>query len=65
LIFELCTLFFVLQSFVLKKKIYREAVATQSPGVLQPWETDTRDINPERVAPKTVLVDQWRCRSEV
>jgi hypothetical protein len=30
---------------------YREAVTSQSPGLLQPWETMVSGINPERVAP--------------
>jgi hypothetical protein len=31
--------------------LYREAVTSQSPGLLQPWVTVVLAFNPERVAP--------------
>jgi len=35
--------------------MYREAVAFQSPGLLQPWDKPMLAINPERVATLTIV----------
>jgi hypothetical protein len=48
--------YFVLWALIFEFEIrYREAVATQSPRLFQPWELGERLTNPERVASLAIL----------